>query len=46
MPFATFLVALLAGMGVGSGGLYVVYLTLFAEKNQLAAHEAFCQVLF
>ena len=37
MPFATFLVALLAGMGVGSGGLYVVYLTLFAEKNQLAA---------
>lgn len=37
MPFATFLVALLAGMGVGSGGLYVVYLTLFAGKNQLAA---------
>ena len=37
MPFATFLVALLAGMGVGSGGLYVVYLTLFTEKNQLAA---------
>ena len=37
MPLATFLVALLAGMGVGSGGLYVVYLTLFAGKNQLAA---------
>lgn len=37
MPFATFLVALLAGMGVGSGGLYVVYLTLFAGRDQLSA---------
>lgn len=37
MPFVTFVVAMLAGMGVGSGGLYVVYLTLIAGKDQLAA---------
>ena len=37
MPFATFLVALLAGMGVGSGGLFVVCLTLVFGMNQLAA---------
>lgn len=37
MPFVTFAVALLAGMGVGSGGLYVVYLTLLAGKDQLTA---------
>ena len=33
----TFLVAALAGMGVGSGGLYVLYLTVFAGVPQLRA---------
>lgn len=37
MPVASFLVALLAGMGVGSGGLFVVCLTLVFGMNQLAA---------
>ena len=37
MPFATFLVALLAGMGVGSGGLFIVYLTLLAGVPQVTA---------
>ena len=37
MPVASFFVALLAGMGVGSGGLFVVCLTLVFGMNQLAA---------
>ena len=36
MP-ATFLIAALAGMGVGSGGLFVLYLTVFMDVPQLAA---------
>ena len=37
MPIVSFLVALLAGMGVGSGGLFVVCLTLMFGMDQLAA---------
>lgn len=37
MPVASFIVALLAGLGVGSGGLFVVCLTLVFDMNQLAA---------
>ena len=37
MAFAAFLTALLAGMGVGSGGLFVVFLTVFLDYPQLAA---------
>ena len=34
---ATFIVAVLAGMGIGSGGLMVIYLTLIRGTEQLAA---------
>ena len=37
MIFATFLIACLCGMGLGSGGLFVVYLTVFLNYEQLAA---------
>ena len=37
MIFATFIIAVLCGMGLGSGGLFVVYLTVFAGYEQLAA---------
>lgn len=33
----TLIVAVLSGMGIGSGGLMVLYLTLFRESSQLAA---------
>lgn len=34
---ATFVVAMLAGMGIGSGGLLVIYLTLLRGAEQLSA---------
>lgn len=34
---ATFVVATLAGMGIGSGGLMVIYLTLLRGSDQLSA---------
>ena len=34
---ASFLIAALSGMGVGSGGLLVVFLTLFADVPQISA---------
>ena len=37
MTFASFLVAMLAGMGVGSGGLFIVYLTVLSGMPQLEA---------
>lgn len=37
MLFASFIIALLTGMGVGSGGLFVIYLTLVRGVEQLAA---------
>ncbi|MBQ5389831.1 MAG: sulfite exporter TauE/SafE family protein [Clostridia bacterium] len=37
MTIVSFLVACLAGMGVGSGGLFVIYLTLFSGMPQLEA---------
>lgn len=37
MIFATFLISVLCGMGLGSGGLYIVYLTVFAGFEQLYA---------
>lgn len=37
MIFATFLMSVLCGMGLGSGGLYIVYLTVFAGFEQLHA---------
>ena len=37
MAIASFLIALLTGMGVGSGGIFVVYLTLLHGVEQLAA---------
>lgn len=37
MIFATFLIAVLCGMGVGSGGLFIVYLTMLLGYEQLAA---------
>lgn len=33
----TFLLAALSGMGVGGGGLFVIYLSLFTETPQLTA---------
>ena len=35
--FASFSIALLSGLGVGSGGLLVIYLTLIAQVPQLQA---------
>ena len=37
MIFATFLISVLCGMGLGSGGLYIVYLTVFTNTEQLQA---------
>ena len=37
MAVISFLTAILAGMGVGSAGLLVVYLTLFTQTEQLSA---------
>ncbi len=37
MLIAAFLIALLCGLGVGSGGLFVVYLTVFCNYEQLTA---------
>lgn len=37
MAIAAFIIALLTGMGVGSGGLFVVYLTMIAGLPQLEA---------
>ena len=37
MIFATFLISVLCGMGLGSGGIYIVYLTVFAGFEQLYA---------
>lgn len=37
MTIASFLVAMLAGMGVGSGGLFIVYLTMVSGMAQLEA---------
>ena len=37
MAIASFLTACLTGMGVGSGGLFVVYLTMLCDMPQLAA---------
>ena len=34
---ASFVIAVLSGMGVGGGGLFVVFLALFTETPQLAA---------
>ena len=33
----TFLLAALSGMGVGGGGLFVIYLSLFTNTPQLTA---------
>lgn len=37
MILAAFIIAALCGMGVGSGGLFIVYLTAIAGIEQLAA---------
>ncbi|MBQ6893644.1 MAG: sulfite exporter TauE/SafE family protein [Clostridia bacterium] len=37
MIFATLIIGVLCGMGLGSGGLFVVYLTVVAGYEQLAA---------
>lgn len=37
MAIVAFLTAILAGMGVGSAGFLVVYLTVFAQAPQLSA---------
>lgn len=34
---ASFSIAVLSGMGIGSGGLFVIYLTLVSSTPQLAA---------
>ncbi len=34
---SSFLIAALSGMGIGSGGLFVIYLTLVSSTPQLAA---------
>ncbi|MBQ8141520.1 MAG: sulfite exporter TauE/SafE family protein [Clostridia bacterium] len=34
---ASFVIAVLSGMGVGGGGLFVVFLAMFTETPQLAA---------
>jgi len=35
--FASFVISILSGLGVGSGGLMVIYLSLFTDTPQLAA---------
>ena len=37
MAVASFIIAALCGMGVGSGGLFIVYLTAISGYEQLAA---------
>ncbi len=37
---ASFIIALLSGMGIGSGGLLVIYLTFMTDAEQLAAQGA------
>ena len=37
---ASFIIALLSGMGIGSGGLLVIYLTVMTDVEQLAAQGA------
>ena len=37
MIFATFIIAVLCGMGLGSGGLFIVFLTLITDYDQLTA---------
>lgn len=37
---AAFLIALLSGLGVGGGGLFAVYLSVFSDLPQLAAQGA------
>jgi|GEM_PF-1091897 len=37
MTLASFLAAILTGLGVGSGGVFIVYLTMIADYPQLAA---------
>ena len=37
IAIASFIIALLSGMGVGSGGLLVIYLTLIEKVDQLTA---------
>ena len=37
---AAFLIAALSGMGVGGGGLFVIYLSLFTDTPQLLAQGA------
>ena len=33
----TFVISILTGLGVGSGGLYILYLTLFKDVGQMEA---------
>ena len=37
---ASFIIALLSGMGIGSGGLLVIYLTIMTDVEQLTAQGA------
>ena len=37
IAIASFIIALLSGMGIGSGGLLVIYLTLLEKVPQLTA---------
>ena len=37
---ASFIIALLSGMGIGSGGLFVIYLTFMTNADQLSAQGA------
>lgn len=37
MFFASYLIGILTGMGVGSGGLFILYLTMFLDVPQLEA---------
>ena len=37
ISFGAFAVSLLSGLGVGGGGLFIVYLALFTDTPQLAA---------
>lgn len=38
--FVTLIIAILSGMGVGGGGLLVIYLTLFENIEQIVAQGA------
>ena len=37
---ASFIIAVLSGMGIGSGGLFVIYLSFMTNAEQLAAQGA------